>query len=375
MAWLEDNESQAVIDSRNNRLIPPWPADNTPRINPRFRFLFGPLLPAPRAQRWLVRIQPTLSPTDDVYNGWLDLSAVADNVLEGATGPNPDGWDVKLTVTEWRLMPSPNFNDYGIERRLTISQPGFPDFWVSSMSLHDPPPAAGIPIGLTVFQDLGNFPLVRQTNYDPLVNTNWTNQLPSVYAGIGFWNMSECWQFPEPEGGAEFNGVDARILFDQFLPQNPGAFRLTADAAWFGGTRGQFISGTDFRELVSWDSNFITWSGGTLDVTNDWKDGSFHTFRIERGWTGAAGNSQVWIDEVLKATQSTGFRASDYDRINSRGNTIDDGVWTMKNLKLWYGTELSNTLMLDMPLQANACDISPSGIKGTTENMSLPSCP
>lgn len=105
-----------------------WPPDETNRIKCDFRFslLNGP--PAPLAQRYLIRM--LLVPPEPVSTRYalIDLDVSGNFELSGTTGPDFDGREVFLTVTE-HIEPdfSPVFLP-GIEYHFLFTMPGFDDF-------------------------------------------------------------------------------------------------------------------------------------------------------------------------------------------------------------------------------------------------------
>jgi len=96
------------IDGRTcPHLVSRWPSPGSARTDARFRLTtLSPFDAAP--SRWFVNVGfDNLTPPPDSFeeSGWLDLEAVSIDHLEGNTGENANGINVKLIITGEQNLP------------------------------------------------------------------------------------------------------------------------------------------------------------------------------------------------------------------------------------------------------------------------------
>jgi len=325
----------------------------------------------------MFRLSPVNHVSFPIFNGWLDLVALSDIVLEGISGPHPDeGWDIKLTITNY-IAPAtdPDFGKSGISMRWTVTFPGEPDwsYWI----MFDKDAAEfsnGIPFD--IFQVLNDPIALFDDDKDPVLNPSWVTVVPNNFA---FTAMSECWLFPElvdPEGFAEFNGVDSYIKNRSRTNDTTGAWRQEFDVRLhdtgqhhylcksFNTTRFNVI----YENKISYINREVTFS--TSLTLNQW----YHVdFRYQ--WDAADGLYRVAIDGGADDTAANSNFNAKWDQFGKRAGQPPVGEFDLKNFVLRNGTAASSTVYLDQNFDINACDDGPDGRHGDTFNMPLASCP
>jgi len=378
MPWLDDETPIEVTTAFLNRNISGWPQPNTPRIDPRFRMVHGVLAPAPRPSRHLFRLRPNGIFTTPILNCWIDLLAISDTQLEGISGPHPStGWDIKLTLTLFAdPIEQPETATSGIEYRWTFSFPGEPDFFYWMMFTdEDISQPDEIKIQQTKTFVVGpSFP--TDDNKDPILNAAFP---APVHGNVEFWGMSECWVFPgaaAPLGSAEFNNVDTSILFDGYTLITATAVKFELDVR---------LRDNNFCAVLARRFNTTRWVGLKQDFFQ-WRSTSvplspliplseWGTFRAEFDWSVSGLAWKCWWNDVLIGTTAAAFQhALVFNQMGRRGATYV-GDYDCRKLTLQDTDPAAPRLLLSTELQNDACDIGPSGLKGTTEGMTLPSCP
>lgn len=334
-------------------------------------------MPAPRASRWMFRLSPVFHANPPIFNGWLDLVAISDTVLEGQSGPDPDeGWDINLSIENY-IFPAvdPDFGKSGIRMRWTITHPGEPDWSYRIMFDKDAAEwVNGIPFDIfQVFVD----PIALFTDdHDPILNPSWAT-VPS--SNIGFLAMSECWLFPPlvaPAGFAAFNGTDTSILFDQFTNDTDARYQLEFDARFRDFSTNALLARTD--NTVAWvniNRGGVAWKQFNIAFSPFLVNNVWYRIRLEYNWNDPGTGRKLYLDGVLNAhLPASGNVDLHFNLMGKKGPTYI-GDFDCKNLTLLDTDPAAPRVLLDMPLIADACDVGELSIKGTTENMLLPSCP
>jgi hypothetical protein len=125
--------------------------------------------------------------------------------------------------------------------------------------------------------------------------------------------------------------------------------------------------GFNNRKSFKWWSQTLQLPDGL--VLNEWNH-----VEVEYDWSIPGGSYTVWIDGIFQVTKPGVFITWVCNQFGRRGTTVE-GEFDMKNVKLWDGTPGAPNLLVDVPLDLDACAVVPIGTKGTTFNMMLPSCP
>jgi hypothetical protein len=377
LPWLADGAPPEYVWAWANKEIPAWPAPNGPRIDSRFRFNYGEYLPAPRPSKFFVRFVTGIGVSEKISNGWVDLMAVSDTLLQGTIPANAEGYSITFEIELFEdPVKEPFFGKSGIRNQIILHRAGFPDLYWRQLGFAESD--GGVPFVTLKLRK--EFTVIQQpfdyTNYDPLIHTYvQTTFLAQLFE---YFPLSECVVFPVTEEGfAECNGVDSYVLFNTFFPLVATRFKMEFDIrrtgadtqlVAFGYTGfGSFFYGfNDHHNFQWWNQTFFLPDGLVLV---DWNH-----VRIEYDWSIPGGSYSIWIDDVLQITQAGAFVTWVWDEIGRRGNIIA-GAFDIKNAKLWDGTPGSPNLLIDVPLTGDACAVVPPTIKGTTFNMMLPSCP
>lgn len=325
----------------------------------------------------MFRFAPTFHAAFPVFNGWIDLFALSDTLLEGTSGPNPDnGWDIKLQITNYiDPVVDPDFGKHGIGMRWTFTFPGEPDWSYWLMFDKDAAEwAAGIPYD--IFQVFVDPIAIFDDDLDPVLNPSFVT-VPSQ--NIAFLAMSECWVFPElpaPTGFAEFNGVDSRIIFDDFTNAHGQRFRLECDLRLFNTDLGIILGRTNnTTRWVGIRPHNIQWRSGVVNFSPDIPINEWGTFRVDHNWVdGPASGWKCYWNDVLIGTAGAGVSELPFNSMGFRANSFGTN-FDMRLLQLEDTDPAAPRILISTELQVNACDIGEQTLKGTTENMVLASCP
>lgn len=325
----------------------------------------------------MFRISPVNHAGTPIFNGWLDLVALSDTVLEGVSGPDPEeGWDIKLTITNY-IFPAtdPDFGKSGISMRWTVTYPGEPDwsYWI----MFDKDAAewsGGIPFD--IFQVFVDPIAIWDDDKDPVLNPSWSTVPAHNFA---FLAMSECWVFPAPapvDGFAEFNGVNTSILFDQFTNITDPRYQLEFDARFHDFSTNALLARTD--NTVNWvniNRGGVAWKQFNIAFSPFLVNDVWYRIRLEYNWNDPGTGRKLYLDGVLNAhLPASGNVDLLFNLMGKKGPTYI-GDFDLKNLTLFDTDPATPRILLDMPLLVDACDVGELSIKGTTENMTLASCP
>jgi len=377
MPWLDDDTPQAILDAFGSRKISEWPQPDLPRIDARMRMVHGIGLPAPRAHRHVFRLRPNGPGDPTIFNCWLDAFPISDTQMQGSSGPHPvEGWDMMLTVTLYEDPPGdPTFGVTGLEYRWTFTFPGEPDwdYWqMYSTSL--PAYPDGVPFELLFAFTVGPDDL-SDLDKDPILNPSF----PAVVReNMEWWCQSECWVFPIPPAAAsaEFNGDDTSILFDGFTTTSAARLQLECDVLLRNNNFCAILARSD--NTVRWvglKPDFFQWHGVAIPLSPVIPSSVFGTFRAEFDWNAGIGsNWRCFWNGALIGTSAAGATGLFFNLMGKRGPTYV-GDFDMRNLTLLDTDPAASRLLLSTELQTDACDIGIDSLKGTTENMTLASCP
>ena len=377
MPWLEDDTPLSVTDADANRKVPSWPRDETGRIDPRFRQLYGVLMPAPRAMRHLFRCDAGIPSPSDLFNCWVDLVPVSDTVLQGNSGPHPDeGWIVTLTVTNYQSPAvDPNFGKSGIEYRWNIDNPGESSFDRWEMFDKDAPAYLALGIPFELKRGFGFIEPLNGTDWDPVVDL-WYPANPIT--SYSWWTMSECWKFEElpEEGAAEFNGVDSYIKNRTRTIDTTGAWRQEFDVRLHAVDLCDYLCKSfNTTRYCRIGLDRIMYNNRVVFFTTSLVLGTWYHIDFRFQWDAADGLYRVAIDGGADDTAANSNINLKWDQFGKRGTQLPRGEYDFKNFVLRNGTASSSVVYLDQKMQVNACDDGPDGRDGDTFNMTLPSCP
>lgn len=347
-------------------IISRWPKAGSNRTDCRFQ------LPISKGQlwtasRWWVEISLSGPVPDYLSRGFLDLEALSVNHLFGSAGVDDDGWEVTIDVQGYEVTPV--LGPPGVVCIIRADKASIPahmqwTYWFLDMDL------THWQAQITLIEEDSSFGQFQ------------TAGLPfGTLTGLQGGSLPDCMPFdliegPE-QGFCECNGTDSYILFDTRFPLVATRFKCEfeirptgADTqlVCFGytgfGSFGYMFNG---RHNFQWWNNNIFLPVGL--ILNEW-----NTVRVEYDWSIPGANYSIWINGVLEATQAGGFVTWVWDEIGRRGSLIA-GEFDLKQAKLWDGTPVSPNLLVDVPLDIDACAVVPPTIKGTTFNMDLASCP
>ena len=353
-----------------------WPHPFTGRVDARFRLLHVSGNQFPLASRFVAKITPFGLGLDEFY-GFVDLVYIpANDHLFGSTGISNAGRELTLTVTQYTTLLDPIFSNHGIMFDWTYQKDGGGISHAYFLWSVDWNPLYSVPYNA---EDQGMFSTWFRDSLGPVAPTDWT--LPVVHAGFHWTCLSECYVVeeeapPAPVSGfADLNAIDSDVIFDFRTDWNTDRFYLEFDIMNRAAT-GIVVLGKTFNttqyfgfngEYAFWNG-YLTWMGEilTLDV---W----IH-IRFEWQWIAADLTYRCYWDGVPKGTQVGALRFNQFDTIGKKGPAFV-GDYKVKNLIYETGAVGSEVVLLDMPLDTDACDVGPDLIKGTTQNMVLPSCP
>jgi len=207
-----------------------------------------------------------------------------------------------------------------------------------------------------------------------------TPGFPYAFSKIGDWAMSDCFLFPRAAAGptafAAFNNLDASVIFDAFTTNTSNRWKLqfdvrlrdTDDCCVLGRT-----NNFSRRALLS-STRFLWFSVGTT-IDPPLPLNEFGTVRVEWDWDTPGLFFNVWWNDVLRGTEAAFFANGLRFNVMGKSGATFVGDFDMLNLTLEDNNPGSPNLMLSTELQVDACDIGVKMLKGTTENMTLPSCP
>ena len=376
--WLIPNvtpEEQIYwgTDNNSNR-VSRWPQPDSNRVDAYFRFpkTFG-LYPLPSRIFTYLNLIDTVGPPPDqsiVEYVWWDLEVVAPSHLKFTTDPSPVSGNVfEMEIKYFDVLPVTG--QAGEQMKQTIY--AGPEWWETISEYGVDPPdhtlfykwnqQAGLPV-----------PDYSAATHSPLFT--WES------VQMGSIGVADCFSFPRlvvppPMGFAEMNGVDSYVKFTTWFPNGTSRFlweydiRPTAPVSNVAirgdSTNGAFFMGHSTATNAVWWNRSVNLSPGlTL--------GTWQSVRMEHDWSIPGDFYTVWIDGIQVGQNAGTFTPSWFDQIGKVGGAFR-GEFELRNIKHTTGSPGTPSVILDFPLQVDACPVVGLPIKGTTFNMALPSCP
>jgi hypothetical protein len=299
--------------------------------------------------------------------GFLDLQAISVNHLFGSAGLDSGGWEITLDIVGYEVTPV--LGPPGVVAILRASKPPSPIFMQWELWYLD--------MDITHWQEVITL-LDEEASFGQFTTFGLP---PGTVTGLTGGSLPDCFPFDTIEGPeqgfCECNGTDSYILFDTFFPLVATRFKMEFEIRPTGsdtqlvafGYTGFGSFGYMFgnrKGFQWWNQTFILPVGLIL---NQW-----NTVRIEYDWSIPGAAYSFWINGAFELTQAGAFATWVWDEIGRRGTQIA-GEFDLKQAKMWDGTPAAPNLLIDVPLDINACSSVPPTIKGTTFNMDLVSCP
>jgi len=347
-------------------IISRWPKAGSNRTDCRFQ------LPISKgtlwtASRWWVEILLGGASPNYLSRGFLDLEALGINHLYGSAGVDADGWEVSIDIQGYETTP-------------VVGPPGV----VAILRADNVSITANMEWTLWYFnQDL--------THWKEQITLNQENAsfgqlavsgLPfGTITGLLGGSLPDCFNFVSigaPEAGfCACNGTDSWIKFTTWFPNGTTRFlweydiRPTAPVSNIA-IRGDSTNGAFFMGHATFDN--AVWWNRSVSLSPGLVVGVWQSVRMEHDWTIPGDFYTVWIDGVQQGQNAGTFTSSWFDEIGKVGANFR-GVFDVRNLKHTTGTPAAPNIILDIPLDIDACPVVGLPIKGTTFNMDLPSCP
>jgi len=194
---------------------------------------------------------------------------------------------------------------------------------------------------------------------------------------IDIWAVNECFPFVQSDVGfAAMNGTDAYIALTRPIAQTNNPFVVQADIQWNSVTEQPFfgIGGTGgFGGMRVNDD--MTWGNLRRPTTFTPTLGQWYAWRLEFEQNGQL-RYDMFIDGGNIWGQVTNRQFLNFNRLGVYKQGVGGALWSdilMRDLKWFTGAAPSTFVELDMPLRANALDLSVGANHGTTFNMDLPS--
>lgn len=346
-----------------------WPHPNTPRTNSWFIMEHSTFLAHTAHKRlwcWtmLQSIDTDLWPTW-LNLGWYDLEAVAPGKLIATSDVNEFGWVASQRYENLDVLPE--LGGPGVEFELKISHPATGHFLKHTYEFPlatDPWQFArdGLPV-FAVPETIDESPVFPYGDVKPFE-----------------WAMSDCFLFPRsmqaPLDFAEFNGIDSKIQFDQFTNTHNQRFRLVAEIRLYV-TDLAIILGrsNNTTRAVRVRPHNIQWRSGVVNFSPDIPIEEWGFLRIDHNWVdGPASGWKVYWNDVLIGTAGAGVSQLFFDEMGHQANNYGAKM-DMRNFTFEDTDPAVPRLLLSCELTVNACDIGEKMMIGTTENMTLSSCP
>jgi hypothetical protein len=290
--------------------------------------------------------------------------------LFGTAGPDPDGWDASIEIVALASLPSAGVP--GILQHFRVTEPGggWKQFtyenprdhvsapWTPRMSVED--------MQLDAFASNSSF----DWPFETFENT-WTRM-----------SVPECYSFPFPpgEGFANFNELDAWIDLKTTTGVIGAPWQWSADLYIRDPNHMMpLVSTTTSNSFSGYDGGRGWWSLAGITSSQQIPIEQWFTFRLERKWSfPTSNNNRLFFDDVQVSSQSKPNYAQQFNALGGNRPNPVVNKWSdmrMRNLLLRKGNPASPTVVLDMPLTDNTCDLSPNANHGTPFNMLLPGCP
>lgn len=346
-----------------------FPHPNTLRTDGRYRHRHTSPWSATAHRRlfcWTLdeSLDPLRDPDWSLFGHW-DVTALDENTLVANVIENEFGWKSNIQIKSFDSLPVNG--TAGIEWLMTLTHTANGDEVTVTREFEkdvnpwrwdtDAAPVTGPPLTETRTPD---FPYAASKAFD--------------------WAMSDCFPFtraaPAPIEFAEFNSTDASILFDAFTNTTTQRIQLEFDVRIHPGSTSVILGrGVNTTRNVKLAVGNIVWRTSVIPIVPDLPLDVWHTIRLEFNWNDPGTNWKVYVDGLLRGVNaSSGATSQFFNTMGRRGNFYE-GVFDMKNLTLQDTDPAAPRLLLSTELRFDACDIGEKSLKGTTENMFLPSCP
>ena len=229
---------------------------------------------------------------------------------------------------------------------------------------------------------LGVTPDWFKASLGPVAPTDWTRT--PVHTGFHWITMSECYVLEEqaaPGPGPLFiagNGVDAYVQNDTMFSLVTPAYRFEAQVRFRDfATAWMLCNANQSNDRCGIVGTDLQWQQKVIPLSPLPSLGFFGQFRVERDFDGIDDHMKVFWNGAKIGDLTTVFQDLFWNRMagNRPTPTPEWGDLDMKEVKIWEGAPPGDVLTFDMDCVVAACDVGPEMIKGTTFNMSLPSCP
>jgi hypothetical protein len=376
MPWMPNDTSVSRWETlKFNTKLGKWPKAESARIDAHFRLKHVVGEPFPLASRYVIRLFPFQATTEDFF-AFLDLAyRPGTDDFFGTSGLSNEGREVTLTVTQYDPLLDPFRNSRGIMFDFTYQKDGggiqhayfFNDVDVFGEFLV---PYRPFSLGSTpnwfFFSDGPNGP--TDWDHTPIVN------------GFHWITMSDCYvleeqEVPGPVAFAEFNNVDAKILFTPAADPSGSRWKIEFDIRRHSDDDIVVLGSTvSLTFQVGFFFTFIRWGNRLINMGSRLPLDVWTTVRFEHGFDADDNTFRVFRDGVPSGTSTANATSRVLDTM---GVSIEDikGNFDLRNLVFTIRSGAGDAILMDFPLDPNACDLGPKGIKGETFNMSLPSCP
>lgn len=353
----------------NKHLVGQWPHPNTVRTSSRF-YLETTTPLRHTASRHLFHWQLSQSIDEPTWPNWIefgegDWEVVSPNFLTAESNTNSFGWVAKIDIEFFDSLPADGGPGIRVISRLDHSASGHFAICTWEYVEDTNPWKYDHDIGFTA---------------DPRLSVQLSVGFPYVSQDFVDYAMSDCFLFPRAAAGptafAAFNNLDASVIFDGFTTNTSNQWKLqfdirlrdTDDCCVLGRT-----NHSSRRALIS-STRFLWFSVGTT-IDPPLPLNEFGTVRVEWDWDTPGLFFRVYWNDVLRGTEPAFFANGLRFNVMGKSGATFVGDFDMLNLTLEDNNPGSPNLMLSTELQVDACDIGVNMLKGTTENMTLASCP
>ncbi|GAH14508.1 unnamed protein product, partial [marine sediment metagenome] len=205
----------------------------------------------------------------------------------------------------------------------------------------------------------------------------WTNN-NSYVASVG-----SCYEFikvspPPPDEFANFNGTDAYIQLLPGTDQLSEPWKIEADLFIRELNNNYICSNTgNANSYLALRDNHLYWGNNRFPLSPTYPLNQWFHLKVTFDWDFAGNFVRCWIDGGIAGFEQQPNLSKSFNRLGVYTFPVPNrfGDFDMKNLTMMEGGPSSPIVRLDMPMEINACSLDPLLIKGTTFNMSLPSCP
>jgi hypothetical protein len=361
---------------QNKYKVPTWPAPNSARIDPAYRWVISTPNCVPRASRYFFTGAPNGFDIGQV--GIIDMFPSGGMLMNGQTPINPDGRQVFL---ECSGFAPPDVGPQGVPGMYVTFLWTRVGFTPTRATYWNVLPWLGPPQ-----HDMGP----SQTNFGIPDTHRWNLQVDQLGENPdfdAFWSTNFGWKTISAcnldlpgtpvvdDLFAEFNGIDSYISLDQLMTGFNSSFIMSArirlhDTTVFWpilgreGTGGFF--GMDDADLIFGTLRLATSWTPVLDEWFDWRYEFEQSLQLKH---------QLFINDIEVMNRTTNRQFSTFDNLGVYKHGVSGTLWgnfDMQNLRITSGVPPSPILVGDWPLTVNALDIGPSANHGTPFNMDLP---